>query len=549
MIDVTGSLDQVNLKKYFNEYRQRVLPDLSCDVVKFIESKSSGCFYINSLQLSHVLIVLANFPDFEVLMSETNDISTQDYTYIFSLLLFHSCVLKAHGYFQNCCQKLEERSQLYIMKFFEFMKFEREKGVKITKGMLRRGIKETAQNILSPPPFMTLGSPIKTPTKLDRSPPYKELTSLKLKELKHMKVQLENERFERNLLEVEVKQNQDIVDSLVKKCKDLSREVQSLRNHMTVERDDENVDPNIQRVEQIKQKMEKEITARDDTICDLKAEIAELTQCKKSLFEKIGMIEGERKELLTKLCDFDQTICELQAEITLRDEKIQYLEESNKELVQILGEYKHQKSESSDLDSSFSTYHTVMSSLGGEMVDLQLKDKESEVASLKELLENVTSEKEDLEQTICILNTKVLSLEHDIKEHEDSKKVLSENLTCKIDLLKEKLKSTMSMHSQTEKREKELEEQLEREKIFNDKVNQSVEIMKSKLSQNRDVLEETKGLLSTTKDELEKASKENEELKLLQSKKIKELTENYDDKLEKLKGKMVCFTLIYSHLA
>lgn len=427
-----------------------------------------------------------------------------------------------------------------------------EQGAKITKEMLRHAIKETASVVLSPPPFMSMGSPLKTPTKLERSPPP---NNRNLKELKHLKVQLENERFERNLLEVEVKTNQEKVDSLVKKCRDLSREVQSLRNHQMVESNDENINPNIQRIEHIKAKMEREITARDDKICDLKLEISNLSDCKQNLLEKINIVEKERKELLEKLCDFDESVCALQAEITIRDEKIQYLEQSNEELVQILGEYRQKsvKDISSDcMDFSCSTYHTGMTSADGEnlgsVIDLQLKDKESEVSMLKEQLETFKTEKEDLQKIIKDLSSKVSSLSQDIKEHQEAKKTMRESLGCKIDILKEKLKDTMSIHDENSKRKIELEEQLEKEKKFNDQVNKNNEIMKEKLLAEREKFKEIQGKFSNTLKELEKVIHDYEELKGQQSAKILEVGKSYEEKLEGYKEKMASTNFYFTHL-
>lgn len=499
--------------------------------------------------------LLVNFPDYEILMNETNTISMQDYVYIFSLFLFHSCALKGNERFLKCCQKLEERHQMYIMKFFKYMRDEKEKRVKITKEMIRRGIKETTSIVLSPPPFMPLGSPLKTPTKLERSPPSKELSNLKLKELKHLKVQLENERFERSLLEVEVKQNQDKVDSLVKKCKDLGREVLSLRNHLMVENNDENVDPNNQLVAHIKAKMEKEITARDDKICDLKEDINDLTQCKERLLEKINMIEKERKELSFKLCDFDESVCALQAEIMLKDEKIQYLEQSNEELVQILGEYrqKSDKDISSDcLEFSCSTYHTGMSSNEGEnlgiVIDLQLKDKELEITTLREQLETTNSEKENLIKTIDELNSRLASLEHDIKEHEENKKTVIGNLMQKIDKLSDKLRSTMAFNDETQKREKDLEERLEREKIFNDKINKNTTILSQKLKEAREKFNSAQEIVASTNEKLAQIANENNELKAQQSLKMSDMSKRYEEKFDKLKDQMVSMFYTFYNL-
>lgn len=498
------------------------------------------------LNLILIFNFVDNFPDYEILMNETKTISIEDYIYIFSLFLYHSFVIKGNENLLKCCQKLSERNQLYIMRFIKYMKDERDKDGKITKEMLRQGIKETASVGFSPPPFIALGSPLKTPTKLERSPPPKEQS----KELKHVKVQLENERFERNLLEVEVKQTQEKIESLVKKCRDLSREVQLLRNHQAAENNTENVDPNIHRVEHIKAKMEKEIRTRDDTICDLKIEISDLSQCKQSLLEKINMIEKERKELLSKLCDFDESMNALQSQITLKDEKILYLEQSNEELVQILSEYRQKsvKDISSDcLEFSCSTYFTGMNSSGGEnlgsIIDLQLKDKESEVTILKEQLESAKSEKEDLHQIIQELKSQIASLQQDNTDHEENLKSLKENLSRKIDILKDNLKEAMSNHHQSEKREKELEDLLEREKKFNVKVDEHNQKWEKKLTEERSKLTKLHEEYNDLQKEYQVVILQKEMLENQQAIKLRETTDAYERKLELAKQKMVSIVL------
>lgn len=63
--------------------------------------------------------------------------------------------------------------------------------------------------------FLQLGSPLSTP-KGNRSPatPNRELFNEKVRELKSVKTQLENERYEKSLLESEMKQNAEKIESL-----------------------------------------------------------------------------------------------------------------------------------------------------------------------------------------------------------------------------------------------------------------------------------------------------------------------------------------------
>ena len=149
-----------------------------------------------------------------------------------------------------------------IAHFFEYI----TRQTIFNKETIRTGIKQTAISSSPQTSYFSDNSPKKTPRKTDLSPPTpsKDFINSKLKELKAVKSQLENERYERNMLEMEVKQSQEKVDNLVKKCKDLNHEVQSLKANSVIMNDSENFSPNkAQREYQIRRKMQKEIQQRD----------------------------------------------------------------------------------------------------------------------------------------------------------------------------------------------------------------------------------------------------------------------------------------------
>lgn len=83
----------------------------------------------------------------------------------------------------------------------------------ITKEVLRAAIKGSMP---SPPSIRFINSsPLKTP---DKTPPTpnKLLVQERLKELQKLKTMLENERYERNMLDAEVKQFEEKIDLLGK---------------------------------------------------------------------------------------------------------------------------------------------------------------------------------------------------------------------------------------------------------------------------------------------------------------------------------------------
>jgi len=123
-------------------------------------------------------------------------------------------VQKSNEYFQKSCKNLDAKHQISIAKYFGFIKasIDKDKNVKITKEFLRQAVKEACPLSASPHlNFISLGSPLRTPKakSTPTSTPNKEVFNEKMRELKMAKAQLENERYEKNMLEIEVKQNQD----------------------------------------------------------------------------------------------------------------------------------------------------------------------------------------------------------------------------------------------------------------------------------------------------------------------------------------------------
>lgn len=157
------------------------------------------------------LIFLANFPSFDISQKT-------DYLFTVSLLLYNACVQRENEFFQKCCKQLDARQQSYIAKFFKFLKAALDRNATISRELIKEAIREAV-----PPPttpqfnFLQLGSPLSTP-KACKSPstPNREMFNEKIRELKSIKTQLENERYEKSLLESEMKQNLDKIESLGK---------------------------------------------------------------------------------------------------------------------------------------------------------------------------------------------------------------------------------------------------------------------------------------------------------------------------------------------
>lgn len=130
--------------------------------------------------------------------------------YIFSLLLYHSCVLCVSEFFQQACKSLDEKHQPIVLQFFASLKENKEP---ITKEVLRKAIALAVPS--SPHLRFIASSPLRTPDKPTWTPS-KTFSHEQLKELHKTKMMLDHERYERNILEVEVKQNEEQIDLLRK---------------------------------------------------------------------------------------------------------------------------------------------------------------------------------------------------------------------------------------------------------------------------------------------------------------------------------------------
>lgn len=171
-------------------------------------------FLSGSIKILIRLFVLSeNFSGYEILWDEEHNISSQDYMYIYSLILFYSCIHRGNEFFQKCCESLDSKHQPVVLKFFATLKQAQENKETITKEVLRVAIKEA----IPPSPHLKFicSSPLRTPDKAQATP-NKSFFHEKTKELQRTKSLLENERYERNMMEAEMKQTEERMQSLSK---------------------------------------------------------------------------------------------------------------------------------------------------------------------------------------------------------------------------------------------------------------------------------------------------------------------------------------------
>lgn len=209
-----SSLDHLNLEEFFAKFYQKIIPEKNekpTSINEFLKSKKNLEILHKKLNLIKFYLFLASFPSLD----------TTDLSLIISLLLYHACVQRENEFFQKCCKQLDARHQFYIAKFFNFLKPQLDKNMKVKKELIKAAIKEAVPLPTTPQiNFLQLGSPLSTP-KGSKSPstPNREMFNEKIRELKSVKTQLENERYEKSLLETEMKQNLNKIESLGEKLK------------------------------------------------------------------------------------------------------------------------------------------------------------------------------------------------------------------------------------------------------------------------------------------------------------------------------------------
>lgn len=392
---------------------------------------------------------------------EEKNISSQDFIYVFSLVLYYSCILQTSDFFRIRCQDLNDKHQTSIMKFFAIIKLALDKKQKLTKEIIRSAIKEAVPS--SPALKFITSSPLKTPVKMPPTP-NKTFYQEKANELHKVKTMLENERYERNMLEVEVKQYEERIEHLIKEQKSLKQELHRLRCEQMMDKDNENLSPNkIIRDEQVRVKMQKEIDSREEIIVNLRCDIEVLSSKNEKISNRMSTMEGNMKEMRAKLGDLDALIEEQKENLEEKVLKIRTLEETNTELILFINESRRagMKDSSSDsLDCSISSHNRTTESgenLAKYVIEVQLKEKEMENEQLQEKLSAISVEKHDLEVVITAHGETVLSLKKQLNE----KTSANEDLTANISSLNSRLESLTKENEKLESAVQKSAEQVE----------------------------------------------------------------------------------------
>ncbi|KAL9886904.1 mushroom body defect isoform 1-T1 [Glossina fuscipes fuscipes] len=383
------------------------------DIEKFYTNFSKKHHKIASGNYPELWDFLQQFyPEFEVNRDDDNGLSSADYIYVYTLMLHFSCVKNPETFFHDICQKLPNSSQQSMALFFrELLPVE-----KLNKENLRHAVAEViashtsprssdsisrSNGGLTPGASIKAASPLRTPKRnigTQRNSPLTPKTHLleeRTRELFALRAQLDTERYEKGLLEIQIKQNEDKILKLNQDHKRLIQQIQELKIDVLMKTNENNssVDREGDEHNQAQKRLLKEISQKDNEIIKL-SETLRATEGDKILAEeKLTYNErqiaicGKRIELL------EFKINDLTEEIEKRDNTIKYLTDTKVELEQFIAETRAAASNASiEVDSSFSRTSEVSSestpiepeNLAVSVIDKQLREKEHENAQLRE---------------------------------------------------------------------------------------------------------------------------------------------------------------------
>ena len=213
----------------------------------------------------------------------------------------------------------------------------------------------------------------------------------------------------------------------------MKQELQNQRTEQIMSMNNENLSPNKAiREEQIRLRLQKDIDLREEEIISFRCQIDQLESKLAKKENRVTAMDREMRETRDKSRELEDFLDELRNEILAKDQKIISLEETARELQSFINETRSSvaRDSSSDcLDISFSTSNNAGNvSDGGEnlakhVIEVQLKEKETENQQLQDLLLTSSEEKKRLrtalksrDETIESMQKSVANMQIEIKE-------------------------------------------------------------------------------------------------------------------------------------
>ncbi|XP_017477932.1 PREDICTED: major antigen isoform X2 [Rhagoletis zephyria] len=364
------------------------------------------------------------YPDYSPLLDDENTLSSTEYLYVYSLLLHFSCVKYPETNFHDICKRLSVNNQRHIAAFFneliDCQSINRDKLCQAIAGTLLKstnssgsgndshssGNNSTGNNLNFPSssfprpdsPFRTARyAPGNSSPRIVPPTPKSAMLEERTRELYNLRAQLETERYEKGLLEVQIKQNEEKIKKLNQDHKKLQQTIQALRNDILTQNATESSSPN-KDGEQMKRRLCKEVAQKEEEIAKLNEVLGNMKEEKSLVQEKLRFAEKQIVVCMDRITELDFKVDELTTELEQKELTIKCLNENKLELELFINETRstgNNNSRPDYMDASFSPITDASGSssspenLARSVVDVQLREKEHENAELREELHSL----------------------------------------------------------------------------------------------------------------------------------------------------------------
>ncbi|XP_036231926.2 GRIP and coiled-coil domain-containing protein 2 isoform X1 [Bactrocera oleae] len=417
------SLEQTDIDEFYRNFR------LNHNLLQKPESQANVISFLKD-----------QYADYNPLLDDENTISSAEYIYVYSLFLHFCCVKCPETNFHDICKRLSVNNQRNIAAFFneliDCQSINREKLRQAIAGTALRSNNSTGtasdshsssnnstgttNNNYSSSSFPRLDSPCRTSRYAagNSSPrivpptPKSAMLEERTRELYNLRAQLETERYEKGLLEVQIKQNEEKMKKLNQDHKKLQQTIQDLKNDILTQNTTEGSSPKNKDAEQMKRRLCREVAQKETEIAKLNDVLGNLREDKNLVQEKLCHAEKQIMFCMNRITELDLKVDELTTELEQKEFTIQCLSENKLELEQFINETRSTGNNSRPdyLDASFSPVTDGSSSspenLARSVVDVQLREKEHENSELRDELCALRSNNKRLTDLIRKFTTK-----------------------------------------------------------------------------------------------------------------------------------------------
>ncbi|XP_065074895.1 uncharacterized protein mud isoform X2 [Ochlerotatus camptorhynchus] len=405
-----------------------------CSVEEFYRQFRSRMQSVVSLPEDGIISFLKeHFPHYELYLTETGQIAAPDHFYIFSLLLFFSCVRHSERFFQQICNGFDKPQQYAVTAFLKSMWEAAHQRKEVDRMMIRQAIQDAMPQTMLPPETtppqraeqlsmpsrLTSSSDVlDSPLRLNRQPPKISpptprtiILDEKTKQLKELKAQLEAENYDKGYLEVQLKQLQDKNDKLLEEKRQHVKEIRELRTELQAS-NRENESPNKQRSTDHKvARIERQLAEKEEALDRFKIELETVGENYKNATEMVNYRNVQIVKLKDQIQELENSLGSLSECIAEKDEVIKCLRENNEELQRFIEESRFKQNDplpenlntsfdglelssgGSSVGASGKSYSISPENMAQAVVDVQLKEKEAENCMLKRSLDMIEQEK------------------------------------------------------------------------------------------------------------------------------------------------------------